>query len=99
MLTIQTDFLKDYGQAMYDQMFGKTKDAKADKTDALLPRAAQIYYDSLYGRYIMDSLEGLHRSIDIAGARFNPNPIQAKFDLLKAMIYAKESNHEFLSIV
>ena len=94
MLTIQTDFLKEYGQVKYDDMFGKTKDAKADKTDALL-QAAQIYYDSLYGRYIMDSLQGLHRAIDIAGARFNPNPIQAKFDLLKAMIYAKESNHEF----
>ena len=94
MLTIQTDFLKEYGQVKYDDMFGKTKDAKADKTDALL-QAAQIYYDSLYGRYLMDSLQGLHRAIDIAGARFNPNPIQAKFDLLKAMIYAKESNHEF----
>lgn len=94
MLTIQTDFQRDYGQAMYEEMFGKTKDAKADKTDALL-QAAQIYYDSLYGRYLMDSLQGLHRAIDIAGARFNPNPIQAKFDLLKAMIYAKESNHEF----
>ena len=94
MLTIQTDFQRDYGQAMYEEMFGNTKDAKADKTDALL-QAAQIYYDSLYGRYLMDSLQGLHRAIDIAGARFNPNPIQAKFDLLKAMIYAKESNHEF----
>ena len=94
MLTIQTDFQRDYGQAMYEKMFGKTKDAKADKTDALL-QAAQIYYDSLYGRYLMDSLQGLHRAIDISGARFNPNPIQAKFDLLKAMIYAKESNHEF----
>ena len=94
MHSIQTGFLQDYGQAMYDQMFGGRVDETSQES-AAIKRAAETYYDSLYQLYYIDSLKGLHRSIDIAGARFNPNPIQAKFDLLKAMVYAKQSNHEF----
>lgn len=94
MLTIQSDFLKEYGQAKYDDMFGQKADTAINEMDALT-RSAEIYYDSLYQRYLIDSLDGLHHAIDLAGARFNPNPIQAKFDLLRAMIYAKQANHEF----
>ena len=94
MLTLQSDFLKDYGQALYDDMFGRTADTEVTEIDALT-RSAEVYYDSLYQLYLIDSLDGLHRAIDLAGARFNPNPIQAKFDLLRAMIYAKQANHEF----
>lgn len=94
MITIQSDFLKDYGQAQYDEMFGSNTDTTENENDALT-RSSEIYYDSLYQRYLIDSLDGLHHAIELAGARFNPNPIQAKFDLLRAMVYAKQANHEF----
>ncbi|MBB00359.1 MAG: hypothetical protein CMN34_05460 [Saprospirales bacterium] len=94
MLTISTEFLKDYGQAMHKEMFGTTADTARNKIDALA-RSAEIYYDSLYQLYLIDSLDGLHDAIKLAGARFYPNPIQAKFDLLQGMIYAKQANHEF----
>lgn len=94
MLTISTEFLKDYGQAMHKEMFGTTADTARNKIDALA-RSAEIYYDSLYQLYLIDSLDGLHHAIKLAGARFYPNPIQAKFDLLQGMIYAKQANHEF----
>ena len=93
MQSIEAGFIQDYGQTLHDEMFGGGKDEASKQKDALL-KAAEVYYDSLYQQYYIDSLEGLHRAIDIAGARFNPNPIQAKFDLLRAMIYAKQANHE-----
>ena len=61
MLTIQTDFQRDYGQAMYEEMFGKTKDAKADKTDALCKR--RKFTMIAFMDDIMDSLQGLHRAM------------------------------------
>lgn len=90
---LKSTFLKDYGKTLYEEMFENKESDEASKTSQLR-LAAELYYDSLYTRYIEDSLIGLHRAIEIAGAKYNPNPIPEKFDLLHAMVYAKEANYE-----
>ena len=90
---LKSTFLKDYGITLYEEMFENREGDETNKAAQLLI-AAEIYYDSLYTRYLKDSLNGLHRAIEIAGAKYNPNPIPEKFDLLLAMVYAKEANYE-----
>ena len=57
-------------------MFENKESDEASKTSQL--RLAAELADSLYTRYIEDSLIGLHRAIEIARAKYNPNPIPEK---------------------
>lgn len=49
------------------------------------------YYASTYSDYMSDALASASEKIALSSVKFKPNPLKAKFDLLKILILAKEN--------